>query len=96
MTSAESTTFFSRTWSLYDLIMKTNLLITRTFLLALVGAVGVSAPLSAGAEKSIEEITSQVVNNIHVQQGAPVLQVLIARSRNAERLWRLVPHQSRK
>lgn len=62
--------------------MKTHLLVTRAFLLALVGAIGVGAPMSAGAEKSIEERTTQAVNDILVQQGAPVLQVLIARSRD--------------
>ena len=62
--------------------MKIHLIVTRSFLLALVGAIGVGVPLSAGAEKSIEERTSQVVSDILVQQGAPVLQVLIARSRD--------------
>lgn len=62
--------------------MKIQRLITRAFLLALVSAVGIGAPLSTNAEKSMEERTTQVVNDILVQQGAPVLQVLIARSRD--------------
>lgn len=48
-----------------------------TFLL-----VCISAPMSAGAEKSIEERATQVFDDILVQQGAPVLQLLIARSRD--------------
>ncbi|MDH3407665.1 MAG: DUF4157 domain-containing protein [Gammaproteobacteria bacterium] len=62
--------------------MNTYQLVTRSILLALVGAIGTGAPVSTYAEKSIEERTSQVVNDILVQQGAPVLQVLIARSRD--------------
>ncbi|MHB8729302.1 MAG: eCIS core domain-containing protein [Sulfuricaulis sp.] len=62
--------------------MKTHRFITRSFLLALVGTIGVGAPMSAFAEKSIEETTIQSVNDLLVQQGAPVLQALIARSRD--------------
>jgi hypothetical protein len=42
----------------------------------------ISAPMSAGAENSIEERATQVFDDILVQQGAPVLQALIARSRD--------------
>lgn len=38
--------------------------------------------MSAGAEKSIEERAAQVFDDILVQQGAPVLQALIVRSRD--------------
>jgi hypothetical protein len=62
--------------------MKTHRFVTRSILLAFVGTIGVGAPMSAFAEKSIEESATQAVNDLLVQQGAPVLQVLIARSRD--------------
>lgn len=62
--------------------MKIHRFVTRSFLLTLVGMFGIGTPVSANAEKSIEERTSQAVNDLLVQQGAPVLQVLIARLRD--------------
>ncbi len=62
--------------------MKTHRFVTRSILLAFVGTIGVGAPMSAFAEKSIEESATQAVNDLLVQQGAPVLQALIARSRD--------------
>jgi hypothetical protein len=62
--------------------MKIYRLVIRSFILVTISAIGVSAPMSAGAEKTIEESATQVFDDILVQQGAPVLQALIIRSRD--------------